>query len=284
MMHDPTGHPDDERLSALAAGDEDATKDAALGDHVTSCGRCSAVVDASARPANRPGAAAGSRAASSASPAARRTGARGPGGRPGRLGATARCSSPRRRAGADRGWRDWGAGDRGDLRAGRRVERGLPSPGGSTAAPAPAEAPAATARGETGGSTDNSSDASKPAEPFRRVARRAVAGYHAGRSPRCSSGRPSSASACSHEPAEALDPAERDRAEQQDEQDGGGEDGGPPRVTERARLGRAGGGASRRWRLHLARLTGRARSRAGLSVGSCVNLPSCAWCWPRVQE
>lgn len=45
MMHDPTGHPHDERLSALAAGDGDATDDGTLRDHVDACTRCSAVVD-----------------------------------------------------------------------------------------------------------------------------------------------------------------------------------------------------------------------------------------------
>lgn len=45
MMHDPTGHPDDERLSALAAGDGDATDDRALRSHVDACARCSAVVE-----------------------------------------------------------------------------------------------------------------------------------------------------------------------------------------------------------------------------------------------
>lgn len=45
MMHDPTGHPDDERLSALAAGDADATDDRALRGHVEACARCSALVD-----------------------------------------------------------------------------------------------------------------------------------------------------------------------------------------------------------------------------------------------
>lgn len=45
MMHDLTGHPDDERLSALAAGDGDATDDAPLRDHVEGCVRCSGVVD-----------------------------------------------------------------------------------------------------------------------------------------------------------------------------------------------------------------------------------------------
>ncbi len=38
------GHPDDERLSALAAGDTDATDDATLRAHVTSCDRCADVV------------------------------------------------------------------------------------------------------------------------------------------------------------------------------------------------------------------------------------------------
>ena len=45
MMHDPTGHPDDERLSALAAGDGDATDDRALRGHVGGCARCSEMVD-----------------------------------------------------------------------------------------------------------------------------------------------------------------------------------------------------------------------------------------------
>ncbi|MCA1587800.1 MAG: zf-HC2 domain-containing protein, partial [Chloroflexi bacterium] len=38
------GHPDDERLSALAAGDADATEDATLRAHVTSCDRCADAV------------------------------------------------------------------------------------------------------------------------------------------------------------------------------------------------------------------------------------------------
>lgn len=38
-------HPDDERLSALASGDDDATTDAALSSHVTTCDRCTALVD-----------------------------------------------------------------------------------------------------------------------------------------------------------------------------------------------------------------------------------------------
>lgn len=161
MMHDPTGHPDDERLSALAAGDEDATKDAALGDHVTSCGRCSAVVDdllglrtalaqlpdlAPPRPLRLlPGV---------PEPAA-------PAG--GLAGLVRRLVVPALAAGlvltvgggigalATGGISGLGAGSSAAYRA---LE--------DTAAPAPAEAPAATARGETGGSTDNSSDASKP--------------------------------------------------------------------------------------------------------------------------
>ena len=38
------GHPDDERLSALAAGDIEATDDATLRAHVTSCDRCADAV------------------------------------------------------------------------------------------------------------------------------------------------------------------------------------------------------------------------------------------------
>jgi hypothetical protein len=45
MMHDPTGHPDDERLSALAAGDGEATNDRTLRGHVDACARCGAMVD-----------------------------------------------------------------------------------------------------------------------------------------------------------------------------------------------------------------------------------------------
>ena len=37
-------HPDDERLSALAAGDTEATSDATLNAHVTSCDRCADAV------------------------------------------------------------------------------------------------------------------------------------------------------------------------------------------------------------------------------------------------
>ena len=37
-------HPDDERLSALAAADDDARTDAALRAHVASCDRCRGVV------------------------------------------------------------------------------------------------------------------------------------------------------------------------------------------------------------------------------------------------
>lgn len=37
-------HPDDERLSALASGDTDATADATLTDHVSSCHRCTELV------------------------------------------------------------------------------------------------------------------------------------------------------------------------------------------------------------------------------------------------
>lgn len=39
-----TNHPDDERLSALASRDEDATLDDALTSHVTDCARCAEVV------------------------------------------------------------------------------------------------------------------------------------------------------------------------------------------------------------------------------------------------
>ncbi|MEO8510559.1 MAG: hypothetical protein ABI534_04880 [Chloroflexota bacterium] len=38
-------HPDDERLSALAAADDDARSDAALRAHVSACDRCRGVVD-----------------------------------------------------------------------------------------------------------------------------------------------------------------------------------------------------------------------------------------------
>jgi len=41
LNHD---HPDDERLSALAAGDTDASGDASLTTHVTTCDRCAGVV------------------------------------------------------------------------------------------------------------------------------------------------------------------------------------------------------------------------------------------------
>ena len=41
LNHD---HPDDERLSALAAGDTEATDDATLRAHVTSCDRCAGAV------------------------------------------------------------------------------------------------------------------------------------------------------------------------------------------------------------------------------------------------
>ena len=44
MMHDPTGHPEEERLSALAAGDADALDDGALRRHVEGCARCGAMV------------------------------------------------------------------------------------------------------------------------------------------------------------------------------------------------------------------------------------------------
>jgi hypothetical protein len=40
-----TNHPDDELLSALASHDADATADTSLTDHVTSCTRCTALVD-----------------------------------------------------------------------------------------------------------------------------------------------------------------------------------------------------------------------------------------------
>lgn len=40
-----SNHPDDERLSALASGDADATADASLAAHVSTCGRCTALVD-----------------------------------------------------------------------------------------------------------------------------------------------------------------------------------------------------------------------------------------------
>lgn len=40
-----TNHPDDERLSALAAADPDATDDEALVAHVAACAGCSAMVD-----------------------------------------------------------------------------------------------------------------------------------------------------------------------------------------------------------------------------------------------
>ena len=38
-------HPHDERLAALAAGEADATADATLTDHVTSCIRCTGLID-----------------------------------------------------------------------------------------------------------------------------------------------------------------------------------------------------------------------------------------------
>ena len=38
-------HPDDERLSALASGDTDATADASLTGHVSSCIRCTDLVN-----------------------------------------------------------------------------------------------------------------------------------------------------------------------------------------------------------------------------------------------
>lgn len=37
-------HPDDERLSELAAGDTDATSDASLSAHITTCDRCAGIV------------------------------------------------------------------------------------------------------------------------------------------------------------------------------------------------------------------------------------------------
>jgi hypothetical protein len=45
MMHEPAPHPDDELLSALAAGDQEATADPSLRQHVDGCARCGAVVD-----------------------------------------------------------------------------------------------------------------------------------------------------------------------------------------------------------------------------------------------
>lgn len=45
VMHDPNRHPDDERLSALAGGDDDVLDDRPLRDHVAECTRCSAIVD-----------------------------------------------------------------------------------------------------------------------------------------------------------------------------------------------------------------------------------------------
>lgn len=38
-------HPDDERLSALASGDDDATADVALASHMESCARCTDLVN-----------------------------------------------------------------------------------------------------------------------------------------------------------------------------------------------------------------------------------------------
>jgi anti-sigma factor RsiW len=38
-------HPDDERLSALASGDTDATADASLSEHLSTCARCTGLVD-----------------------------------------------------------------------------------------------------------------------------------------------------------------------------------------------------------------------------------------------
>jgi hypothetical protein len=45
MMMDPVQHPDDERLSAFAAGDEDQRRDSTLRAHVESCERCHPIVD-----------------------------------------------------------------------------------------------------------------------------------------------------------------------------------------------------------------------------------------------
>ncbi len=45
VMHDPNRHPDDERLAALAGGDDDTRDDRPLRDHVRGCARCSALVD-----------------------------------------------------------------------------------------------------------------------------------------------------------------------------------------------------------------------------------------------
>lgn len=40
-----TTHPDDERLSALASGDDEAASDAALSSHVTTCDRCTGLIN-----------------------------------------------------------------------------------------------------------------------------------------------------------------------------------------------------------------------------------------------
>jgi hypothetical protein len=45
MTMDHRTHPEDERLAALAGGDPDATRDAALHAHVDGCAQCRAVVD-----------------------------------------------------------------------------------------------------------------------------------------------------------------------------------------------------------------------------------------------
>jgi hypothetical protein len=44
-MLNPTNHPGDERLSALASQESDAVADRPLNDHVSSCNRCATVVD-----------------------------------------------------------------------------------------------------------------------------------------------------------------------------------------------------------------------------------------------
>lgn len=45
MLTPNANHPDDERLSALASGDTDATADASLTGHVSTCARCTGIVD-----------------------------------------------------------------------------------------------------------------------------------------------------------------------------------------------------------------------------------------------
>ncbi len=45
MMHDPSWHPDDESLAALADAEDGSATSTALRDHVSRCDRCTALVD-----------------------------------------------------------------------------------------------------------------------------------------------------------------------------------------------------------------------------------------------